>query len=136
MSGDGRPVRCAKTFLHGAEPEVFVPGDGPEVLELDGLRFGLGICGDAAAPEHARAAAAAGAEVYVCGAIFARGTENRIVAQAAGRARETGMFVLFALASGPAGPYESSGGSGVWDPTGRPLVRLGDEAPALAVAEL
>jgi 5-aminopentanamidase len=136
MRGDGRPVRYAKTFLHGDEPEVFVAGDGPAVFEVDGRRLGLAICGDAAAAEHARAAAAAGAEVYVCGAIFPRGTENRIVAQAAGRARETGMSVLFALASGPADPFDSSGGSGVWNSAGEPLVRLGDEAPALAVAEL
>jgi len=132
----GDPVRCAKTYLHGAEADVFAAGDGPALLDLEGHRLGLGICADAAHPEHACAAAAAGAEVYVCGAIFARGTEQRIAAQATGRARETGMFVLFALTSGPAGPYDTRGGSGVWDPTGRALVRLGDEAPALAVAKL
>lgn len=136
LRGDEPPVRYAKTFLHGAEPEVFVAGDGLAVLEIEGRRIGLGVCSDAAHPEHARATAAAGAEVYVCGAIFTRGTEQRIVDQATGRARETGMFVLFALTSGPAGPLDTSGGSGVWDPEGRPLVRLGDQAPALAVAEL
>jgi hypothetical protein len=46
------------------------------------------------------------------------------------------MSVLFALTSGPAGPYDTEGGSGMWDPTGQPVVRLGDEAPALAIAEL
>jgi predicted amidohydrolase len=136
LRGDGGTVRYAKTFLHDVEAEVFVAGDGPVVLEHEGRRLGLGVCFDAAHPEHARAAATAGAEVYVCGAIFARGAEHRMAAQAEGRARETGMFVLFALTSGPAGPYDSFGGSGVWDPTGRPLVQLGDEAPALAVAEV
>jgi predicted amidohydrolase len=132
----GPPVRCAKTFLHRAEAEVFIPGDGPAVLELDGRRVGLGICFDAAHPEHARAAAAAGAELYACGAIFGAGSEDRIVDQAAGRARETGMSVLFALTSGRAGPYDTEGGSGVWDSTGRPVVRLGHDAPAVALAEL
>lgn len=130
------PVRCAKTFLHRAEADVFVAGDGPAVFELDGRRVGLGICFDAAHPEHARAAAAAGAELYACGAIFGPGSEDRIVDQATGRARETGMSVLFALTSGPAGPYDTEGGSGMWEPTGRPVVRLGDDAPALAIAEL
>jgi predicted amidohydrolase len=130
------PVRCAKTFLHRAEAELFVAGDGPALVAIDGRRVALGICFDAAHPEHARAAAAAGAELYACGAIFGAGSENRIVDQAAGRARETGMPVLFALTSGRAGPYDTEGGSGMWDATGRPVVRLGDDAPALAVAEL
>lgn len=130
------PVRCAKTFLHRAESDVFVPGDGPAVFDLDGRRVALGICFDAAHPEHARDAAAAGAELYACGAIFGTGSEDRIVAQATGRARETGMSVLFALTSGRTGPYGTEGGSGIWDPDGRPLVRLGAEAPAVAVAQL
>jgi 5-aminopentanamidase len=134
LRGDGGSVRCAKTFLHDAEAEVFLAGDGPAMLELEGRRIGLGVCFDAAHPDHARAAAAAGAEIYVCGAIFGREAEHRIAAQAESRARETGMFVLFALTSGTAGPYDTRGGSGVWDPAGRPLVQLGDETPALAVA--
>ncbi len=96
----------------------------------------VGVCFDAAHPEHARTAAGAGAELYACGAIFGAGSDERIVEQATGRARETGMSVLFALTSGPAGPYHTEGGSGMWDSTGRPVVRLADDAPALAVAEL
>src|SRR3712207_8974882 len=46
--------RSAKTFLHHDEAEVFVPGAGPAVLALDGRRVALGICFDAAHPEHAR----------------------------------------------------------------------------------
>jgi predicted amidohydrolase len=130
------PVRCAKTFLHHAEAEVFLAGDGPAVFAVDGRSVGLGVCFDAAHPEHARVAAAAGAELYACGAIFGAGSEDRIVEQATGRARETGMSVLFALTSGPAGPYDTEGGSGIWDSSGRPVVRLGDDAPALAIAEL
>ena len=136
LGGDGAAVRCAKTFLHGPEAELFAAGDGPVVLDLAGRRLGLGVCFDAAHPEHARAAAAAGAEVYVCGAIFARDAEPRLLAQASGRAAENGIYVLFALTSGPAGPHDTGGGSGIWDPAGQPVVRLGAEAPALAVGEI
>jgi predicted amidohydrolase len=133
---DGTLVRGAKTFLHGVENDVFTAGDGPTLLTHEDRTLALAVCADASHPEHARAAAAAGAEVYVCGAIFSRGTEQRREDQAEGRSSETGMALVFALTTGKAGPYDTDGGSGVWDSHGRPLARLGAEGPALVVGEV
>jgi predicted amidohydrolase len=137
LHGDGRaPDVYGKQNLDGPERDVFRAGTRTVVVEAGGRRVGLGICVDANHPEHAAAAAAAGAEVYAAGVIFKRGTEARMAANAAARARETGMWVLFAQPSGVAGPFDTTGGSGIWAPGGEPVVRLGAEAPAIGVAEL
>ncbi|MBS1888593.1 MAG: carbon-nitrogen hydrolase [Actinobacteria bacterium] len=73
-----------KTYLFGAEAEVFRPGTWLEVVELAGRRIAPLVCFDVEFPEPARAAALAGADLLVtCAANmepFAR--EHRLHAQA------------------------------------------------------
>lgn len=45
---DGSLRPAFKTHLHGAEREVFVAGNGPEIMEVDGWRVALAVCADAA----------------------------------------------------------------------------------------
>jgi predicted amidohydrolase len=123
-----------KKHLHGAEEELFVPGDHHLVLEVDGWRLGVAVCYDAAVPGHAEAVRAGGADAYLVSALFEEGTEQRLTDQATAAA-ELGMWVVLAQYTGRTGGYDTFGGSGVWRPGGAVEARLGRE-PGIARAEL
>jgi predicted amidohydrolase len=121
-----------KKHLHGVEEDLFVAGDHHVLLEVDGLRLGLAVCYDAAVPEHAEAVREGGADVYLVSALYAEGSEQRLVDQATAAAH-LGMWVVLAQFTGRTGPYETFGGSGVWRPGGAVEARLGRE-PGIARA--
>jgi predicted amidohydrolase len=124
-----------KQHLDGAEKQHFTPGDHGTSVRVHGLELGLSICYDGCFPEHARAAADDGAVAYLSSSAYFVGGEHRRDLYYAARAVENGMYVVFSGLTGPCGSAEFSGGSAVYDPEGRPLVRLG-AAPGVAVADL
>ncbi len=125
-----------KQHLSGPERDFFTAGTGGTTLVVDGWRLGLGICYDGCFPEHAAAVATDGASAYLCPAAYYVGAEHRRDLRAAARALDNGIFVVLAGLTGRCGTGAFSGGSAVYDPEGRPLERVGDESPALAVADL
>jgi predicted amidohydrolase len=124
-----------KQHLDGDEATYFTPGDHGASIRVDGLELGLSICYDGCFPEHARAAAEDGAVAYLSSSAYFAGAEHRRDVYYAARAVENGMYVVFAGLTGRCGSRDFSGGSAVYDPEGRPLVRLGAE-PGVAVADL
>ena len=124
-----------KQHLDGDEARYFTPGDHGASIRVDGLELGLSICYDGCFPEHARAAAEDGAVAYLSSSAYFAGAEHRRDLYYAARAVENGMYVVFAGLTGRCGSRDFSGGSAVYDPEGRPLVRLGTE-PGVAVADL
>ncbi|GGD23576.1 carbon-nitrogen hydrolase [Nocardioides daphniae] len=131
-------VPYAKQHLSGElEQRHFTPGDHGASIEVDGWEVALSVCYDGSFPEHARAAADDGAQVYVNSAAFFVGGEHRRDLYYPSRALDNGIFVLFAGATGECAHDGSrfAGGSAVYDPEGRPLARLGREQ-GLAVADL
>ncbi len=124
-----------KQHLDGDEATYFTPGDHGASIRVDGLELGLSICYDGCFPEHARAAAEDGAVAYLSSSAYFAGAEHRRDLYYAARAVENGMYVVFAGLTGRCGSRDFSGGSAVYDPEGRPLVRLGTE-PGVAVADL
>ena len=124
-----------KQHLDGDEAKYFTPGDHGASIRVDGLELGLSICYDGCFPEHARAAAEDGAVAYLSSSAYFAGAEHRRDLYYAARAVENGMYVVFAGLTGRCGARDFSGGSAVYDPEGRPLVRLGTE-PGVAVAEI
>ncbi|SEF18391.1 carbon-nitrogen hydrolase family protein [Jiangella alba] len=122
-----------KQHLFQQETQVFTAGPNGAGFHLAGVEFALSVCYDANFPEHAAAAAADGALVYVnSGAYFPGGGHRRDLHKAA-RALDKGMYVVFSGLVGA--PSDFIGGSAVYDPLGRPLVRLGAEE-GVAVAEI
>jgi 5-aminopentanamidase len=108
----GAPPRAVyrKRNLDPPERAGYVAGDPePQIVDIEGWRLGLGVCYDAAFPEHARAAALAGAHAYVIPSAYPEGggqERRRIYMQA--RALENTLYVvsadpLGALAFGPDG---------------------------------
>jgi 5-aminopentanamidase len=124
-----------KQHLDGEEKKHFTPGDHGASIRVDGLELGLSICYDGCFPEHARVAAEDGALAYLSSSAYFAGGEHRRDLYYAARAVENGMYVVFAGLTGRCGSGEFSGGSAIYDPEGRPLVRLGAE-PGVAVADL
>ena len=124
-----------KQHLDGDEARYFTPGDHGASIRVDGLELGLSICYDGCFPEHARAAAEDGAVAYLSSSAYFAGAEHRRDLYYAARAVENGMYVVFAGLTGRCGSRDFSGGSAVYDPEGRPLVRLGEEE-GVAVADL
>lgn len=121
-----------KQHLYPPERARFEHGEHGTTIEIDGVRVALSVCYDANFPEHAAAAAADGAVLYVnSGAYFPGGGHRRDLHYAA-RALDNSMYVAFAGLVG--GPLGLIGGSAVYDPLGRPLERLDDATPGMVLA--
>lgn len=126
-------VAYDKQHLYDSERAVFAAGDGGFSFVVNDLRIALSVCYDANFPEHAAAAAAAGADVYVnSGAYFPGGADRRDLRYAA-RALDNGMYVVFSGLVGA--PHDFIGGSAVFDPSGRRIAAV-DGVEGLAVADL
>lgn len=124
----------AKQHLYPRERDHFAPGEHGATLEIDGVRVGLSVCYDANFPEHAAAAAADGAVLYVnSGAYFPGGAHRRDLHHAA-RALDNGMYVAFAGLVG--GSHGFIGGAAVFDPLGRVVDILGEARPGMVVADV
>lgn len=113
---------------HVTETELaagFVPGAEDGRFVLDGVRFGLAICYDAHFPDLAERAAADKCTVLLASSLYGqRGPAERMTVFPA-LAEDNGLSVLLANHTGPAGPYEACGLSGVWGPDGAVLAELG-----------
>ena len=125
-----------KQHLFDAEQKFFTAGDHGATLVVDGWELGLGICYDGCFPEHAAAAARDGALAYLCPSAYFTGSEHRRDLYYAARALDNGIYVVFAGLVGPCGASTFSGGSAIYDPEGRAVVRAADEDPGLVVADL
>lgn len=69
VEGSGVSIAYRKTHLGGEEPHRFSPGDGPTILDLNGLRVGVGICRDTGTDEHVEGIASLGVDVYAAGLV-------------------------------------------------------------------
>lgn len=139
VTGTGAGVVYRKMWLHGPESDRFAPGDKPEVLTVDGWRLGLAVCYDAAVPRHAADTAALGMDAYVASTLYGGGPESAARRDAHVRERAVAhrTWVVLSTAAGASGTYpETSGGSGVWAPTGDPVVQAGPEAGRVVTTTL
>jgi predicted amidohydrolase len=128
-------IAYSKQHLWEEEQAIFTPGEHGSSLLLDSWQLGLGVCYDGCFPDHARAAAADGALAYLCPSAYVVGSEHRRDLYYAARAIDNGIYVVMAGLSGRCGALEFTGGSAVYDPQGRCVVRV-EEPEGLAVADL
>jgi predicted amidohydrolase len=130
-------ARYDKQFLFGGERKLFQPGRSGCTIEVDGWRLGLGICYDCGFPEHARAAATAGAHAYLVSALFSVGNgfhESRTWRPA--RALDNTAYVLLSNHVGTTGGWNACGSSAIWGPDGRIIAQAGPDETTVITAEL
>ncbi|MGF6835366.1 putative amidohydrolase [Paenarthrobacter sp. TE4293] len=132
--GSVRPV--FKTHLHGAERDLFVPGSGPEIVDVDGWRVAFAVCADAAYPTHAGAAADAKADVYAVSALYTGGEELRLGLHMGARSMDHRMFGLLANLGGETPLGASCGLSGAWGPDGAAVARAAGTGTEIAMVTL
>lgn len=126
-----------KLFLCGPdEQRLFVPGERGATLHVGEWRFGLGVCYDGCFPEHARDAQADDVHGMLYGAAYAVGSEHRRDVYYAARALDNTGYVVFANAVDGEAPWRCNGGSAIYEPEGRPLVRGADTGESVEVATL
>ena len=123
-----------KTHLFADEHRVFVAGDEPVVVEVDGVRLGLGICFDLEFPEYSRLLALRGAQVlcFPTANMVPWAHYQRTYAPA--RAMENQRFVAVCNRVGTEGGFEFFGESGVWGPEGSRLAAAPQGAEACVLA--
>jgi predicted amidohydrolase len=137
VDGEGARVAYRKMWLHEPEPERFVPGDAPVVIEVWGWRLGLAICMDTGAPAHARQTAASGIDAYVASTLFSPAAAGERDERMAQIAAAHGVWVAAASFAGSSSHYpETSGGSGIWSRDGSLVVQAGPESGAVVTATL
>ncbi|TNE92671.1 MAG: carbon-nitrogen hydrolase family protein, partial [Rhodobacteraceae bacterium] len=121
--------RYRKKYLLPAE-RGYTPGNDCPVFEVDGLRFGIGICYDMNFPDIARDIANAGASLIVCCAnnMLPRATaenyrdvHNMVRAK---RCREAGLWLASSDVTGARGDMVSWGPSAIITPAGEVVAQL------------
>jgi predicted amidohydrolase len=122
-----------KQILWGPERGLFRPGKRGCTIELDGWRLGLGVCYELNFPEHARAAAHAGMDAYLCQT--ASSTVRRRGLLLAARAMENTCYVVLANHTGPTRHGHFAGHSVIYDPCGRRLADAG-RSPGVILGDL
>lgn len=124
-SGSVAPV-YSKIHLGGEEPEHFVAGTAPAVIEVGGVRLGLAVCKDNGLPEHAAAVVELGVDVYAAGVCETEADHHVQPDRAARVIRDHGVWVAYASFAGPTGGgfTATAGRSAVVDPDGRVRLRL------------
>ncbi|MDQ1084358.1 MULTISPECIES: carbon-nitrogen hydrolase family protein [Microbacterium] len=112
-----------KQHLYDSERSVFTPGEHGFSFAVGDLQVALSVCYDANFPEHAAAAADAGAHLYLNSGAYFPGGEHRRDLHYAARALDNGIYVAFSGLVGA--PHDFIGGSGVFDPLGRRIAAVG-----------
>lgn len=120
---DGTTSVYRKQYLHPGE-EVFAnPGEiGARRHPLGDEAYSLAICADTAHEQHASAASASGASLYLAGVLL---SESGYAADASNLQRNAaryGLAVLMANHGGPSGGYVSAGRSAFWSPDGKLVI--------------
>ncbi|MBC9227540.1 carbon-nitrogen hydrolase family protein [Aeromicrobium sp. 636] len=118
-----------------AENEHVVPGVDSVIIDVRGWSVGLSICYDGCFPEHARAVALAGAEVYAASVAYFTGSAHRRELYYRARALENGMYAVVSGLTGSVAGADFDGGSAVYDPEGRVVAEVGT-GEGVAVATL
>lgn len=131
----GPLLRYAKQRLHADELPFFVPGDGQLILRAGGHAIAPAICYESLQAEHAGAAAALGADLYL--ASVAKPARNVVQAHAhyPQIARRHAMAVLMANSVGPCDDFIAAGGSAAWNAAGERLAQLDEHSEGLVLLD-
>jgi len=136
FAADGGTTVYRKQHLHAGEEAHAQPGPMTALAQpLHGQRYVEAICADTTHASHARAAADAGASLYVAGVLISEGGYAKDAALLRGHAKAHNMGVLMANHATPSGGYASAGKSAFWAPGGASLAQAPGPGDYLVIAE-
>ena len=124
-----------KQHLHAGETEVFKPGDGGELVDLDGAKVALAVCADILQAGHAEQAARDGASVYAASVLITDGAyeaESGLLKQYAASHQ---MAVVMANHGATTGGWKPAGRSAIWDDFGNLIVAAPGDGECIVMAE-
>ncbi|MFI6283254.1 carbon-nitrogen hydrolase family protein [Streptomyces sp. NPDC051018] len=128
-------TRYDKRYPYGPELDLFTAGTRDGRFTLDGVRFALTVCYDNRVPAVAERARADDCAVYLASSALENGNDSWDTVYPV-RARDHGLYVVLANATGDSDVGECPGNSTVWGRDGSVLATAGRTSPGLAVAEL
>jgi predicted amidohydrolase len=116
VDSTGPSVVYRKTFLGPDEQPRFWPGPGPQTIDLDGWRIGLGICRDTGIDEHIDGTAQLAVELYACGVVYHEWELAEQQRRARNIAATCSAPVAMASFAGPTGEgyLTTAGHSAIW----------------------
>lgn len=119
------------------EKRVFEPGRLPDPVLFRGVKLGLPICEDMWTAPVCRHLARMGADLLIVpnGSPYEIGKEERRLALARARVRETGLALLYVNRTGGQDELVFDGGSFALNPDGQVMARLADWDEALVRLE-
>ncbi|RYG30030.1 carbon-nitrogen hydrolase family protein [bacterium] len=121
-----------KTHLPYLGLDRFVtPGDELPVYDTRLGRIGILICFDLRPPEATRTLALSGADILLLPTNWPEGAEVSADSLAPARANENKIFVATCNRVGEENGFRFIGRSGIYDVSGRPLAKAGDEETVL-----
>jgi 5-aminopentanamidase len=132
LGPDGRVAAFyRKIHLFGRERDCFRSGREYRLVRVAGLTLGLLICYDLEFPEAARVLALGGADIIAVSSANMEPFRRMQDVYVRARALENQVFVALANRVGTERGVRFVGGSGIWDPTGMPVVEAGEEEGVL-----
>jgi predicted amidohydrolase len=128
VDASGPSVAYRKTFVHGSEHARFTPGPGPQAIDVDGWRIGLGICRDTGVDEHVTGTAQLGVDLYACGVVhhdWELAEQERRARNIAAKCRAPVAMASFAGPTG-GGFLTTAGHSAIWSAESTLIARAGN----------
>jgi predicted amidohydrolase len=129
-----QPVQVySKQYLHSDEVPFFVPGQSQALAPLGqpDSKIAFAICYELSVPEHAEAAHASGASIYIASVAKTPAGVAKAAERLATVAQQYGMTVFMANCIGECDQTLAGGGSAIWNAEGTLLASLSDQAPGL-----
>lgn len=130
---DAPPGIYSKRYLHADEWPYFAPGSGSPVIECGDTRVALAICYELSKREHAAAALAGDAQVYIASVVKFDGDMEAAHARLAQIASEYRVPVIMSNAVGIADGQRCAGASAAWDSDGKKLAELDGEHEGILI---
>lgn len=132
---DGKTSIYCKQYLHPGEEQYAAGGDaGSHRYGVLDQSFALAICADTSHEQHAIAAAATGASLYLASVLVSEGGYPADSAHLQRYASALNVGVLMANHGGPSGGYACAGKSAFWAPGGKLVVAAPGTGHLLVVA--
>lgn len=138
VDSSGPAIVYRKTYLGTDERAWFRPGSGPQTIDLDGWRIGLGICRDTGIHEHVRGTAQLDVDLYACGVVhhhWELEEQQRRARNIAATCDAPVAMASFAGATG-GGYFTTAGHSAIWSANSSVMAEANTQPDQIARAKI